>query len=106
MRAMMRQREILGRQAGAERAVDRDAHALRPLLPERLRHQDMRDFRRADAEGEGAERAMRRGVAVAADDRQARQRQPLFRRDDMHDALARIVEPDQANPGAPVLSSS
>ncbi len=34
-------------------------------------------------------------MAVAANDRQARQGRPLFRRDDVHDALARIVEPDQ-----------
>ena len=106
MRAMIVSARSLAPKAVAERAVDRDAHALGPLLPERLRHQHMRDFGGADAEGEGAESAMRRGMAVAADDRQSRQRQPLFRRDDMHDALAGIVEPDQANPGAPVLSSN
>ena len=61
----------------------------------RLRHQHMRDFRRADAEGVGAERAMRRGVAVAADDQQARQGQSLFGADHMHDALARIVQAEQ-----------
>ena len=55
----------------------------------------MRDFGRADAERIGAESAMRGRVAVAADDQQARQRQSLFGTDHMHDALARIVEPEQ-----------
>ena len=76
---------------GAALAVDGDAHALRLFLPDRLRHQHMRDFGGADAEGVGAERAMRRGVAVAADDQQAGQGQALLGADDMHDALARIV---------------
>ena len=76
-------------------AVDRDAHALRLLLPQRLRHQHMRHLGGADAEGVGAERAVRGGVAVAADDREARQGQPLLRADHMDDALARIAEAEQ-----------
>ena len=55
----------------------------------------MRDFGRADAEGVGAERAVGRGVAVAADDQQAWQRQTLLGADHMHDALPRIVQPEQ-----------
>ena len=39
----------------------------------------MRHFGRADAEGVGAERAVGRGVAVAADDQQTRQGQALLR---------------------------
>ena len=61
----------------------------------------MRRLGRADPERVSAERAVRRGMAVAANDRQARQRQPLFRRDDVHDSLARIVQPDQPDPRAP-----
>lgn len=38
-----------------------------------------------------AERAMRRGVAVAADDGGARQRKALLGADDVHDALALVV---------------
>ena len=41
--------------------------------------------------GERAKGAMRRGVAVAADDRHARQGEALFRPDDVHDALALVV---------------
>src|ERR1700761_543535 len=38
-----------------------------------------------------AEGAMRRSMAIAADDRRARQREALFRPDDMDDALAAIL---------------
>ena len=55
----------------------------------------MRHFGRADAKRIGAERAMGRGVAVAADDQESRQRQPLLGPDHMDDALARIVEAEQ-----------
>ncbi len=68
---------------------------LRPLLPERLRHQHMGDLGRADAEGERAERAMGGGVAVTADHGQARQGQPLLGPHHMDDALAGIVEAEQ-----------
>jgi len=40
---------------------------------------------------------MGRGVAIAANDQQARQRQPQFRADHMHDALAAVVEPEQGD---------
>ena len=55
----------------------------------------MRDFGGADAKGVSAERAVGRGVAVAADDQQARQRQALLGADHMHDALPGIVQPEQ-----------
>ena len=90
-----RKHDVLAGNPGRRRAIDRDAHALWLLLPNGLRHQHMRHLRRADAEGIGAERTMGRGVAVAADDQQARQRQALLRSDHMDDALARIVEPEQ-----------
>ncbi len=93
--AMMASTMSLAGDAGRRAAIDRDPHALRLLLPDRLRHQHMRHLGRADAERVGAERAMGRGVAVAADDQQPRQRQALLRTDHMHDALARIVEAEQ-----------
>ena len=74
-----REHDVLGGDARRGTAIDRDAHALRLLLPDRLRHQHMRDFGGADAERVGAERAVGRGVAVAADDQQARQGQALLR---------------------------
>ena len=55
----------------------------------------MRDLGRADAEGISAERAVCRCVAVAADNQQTRQRQPLLRTDHMDDALARIADAEQ-----------
>ena len=94
------ERDVLGRDARAEPAIDRDPHALRLALPDRLRHQHMRDFGGADAERIGAERAVGRRVAVAADDQQARQRQALLGADHMHDALPRIVEAEQLDADA------
>jgi hypothetical protein len=78
-------------------AVGGDAHALGLFLPQRLRHQHMGHFRGADAKRERAEGAMGRGVAVTANDEQARQRQAQFGADHMHDALAAVVEPEQGD---------
>ena len=51
----------------------------------------MLDLARADAERQRAERAVRRRVAVAADDRHAGQRATLLGPDDVDDALAGIA---------------
>ena len=48
-----------------------------------------RTWRRADAERDGAERAVRGRVAVAARDGHARLREPQLRPDDVDDALVR-----------------
>jgi hypothetical protein len=48
----------------------------------------MLDLRGADAEGQRAEGAVGRGVAVAADDGHAGQGEALLRADDVDDALA------------------
>ena len=53
-------------------ADELELHRLRPLLEQRLRREDVLDLGRADPERERAERAVGRGVAVAADDRLAR----------------------------------
>ena len=50
----------------------------------------MLDLAGADAERERAEGAVGRGVAIAADDRRARQGEALLRADDVDDALARV----------------
>lgn len=55
----------------------------------------MSDLRRADAEGVSAEGAVRGGVAVAAHDQQAREGEALLGADHMHDALTRIVQPEE-----------
>ena len=57
----------------------------------------MLDLTGADAEGKRADRAVRRGVRVAADDRHARLSQSELRADHVHDALpgvAHRVQPD------------
>src|SRR3954447_14367829 len=63
--------EILGGDAEAEVALVADAHRLGLGLDEALGGEDVLDLARADAEGQRAERAVRRRVAVAADDRKA-----------------------------------
>src|SRR5262249_43393997 len=50
----------------------------------------MLDLARADAMRKRPERAMRRGVAIAADDGRAGQSEALLRADDVHDALTLI----------------
>ena len=86
-----REDDVLGEDAFAALAVDDDAHVLGLRLDQRLRRQHMLDLRRADAMRQRAEGAMRRRMAVAADDRRARQGEALLRPDDMDDALAAVV---------------
>ena len=76
----------------------RDAPHLQRVQREALRREHVAHLRRADAERDGAERAVRRGVAVAARDRHPRLRQPQLRADDVDDALraARQVEQPDA----------
>ena len=81
------QDHVLGRDAGAELAVDAELERLGLRLQQRLRGQHVLDFAGADAEGQRAERAVRRGVAVAADDRHAGLRVALLGADDVDDAL-------------------
>ena len=69
-------------------AVEADPHRLRLALRQRLRREHVLDLGGADPERERAERAVRRGVRVAADDRHARLRQPELRADDVDDPLA------------------
>src|SRR5215471_6870495 len=87
--------DVLGRNARSEASVDGNAHALGLALPQRVRHQHMGDLGGADAEGVSAERAMGRGVAVAAYDQQAGQGETLLGTDHVHDSLARIRKSEQ-----------
>ncbi len=57
--AANRQRDILGGYAKAQFAFDHDLHRLRLLEQQCLRRQHMLDLRRANAEGQCAQRAMR-----------------------------------------------
>jgi hypothetical protein len=80
--------DVLGRDPERQLAPVLDPHRLRPMARQALRREDVLDLRGADSEGEGAERSVGRGVAVAADDRQAGLRQAQLRPDHVDDPLA------------------
>ncbi|MCY1226238.1 hypothetical protein D9M72_384640 [compost metagenome] len=83
--------DVLGGDAGRQLAVDAHQHVLRLLLDQRLGGEHVLDLGRADAMGQRTEGAVRRSVAVTADDGHARQGEALLRADDVHDALALVV---------------
>jgi hypothetical protein len=92
------QDHVLGAHAGAQRAIDVHPHRSRLALPQALRGHDVRDLRGADAEGEGAERAVGGRVGIAADQRDARLCDALFRSHHVRDALAFIAQVEQRDP--------
>jgi hypothetical protein len=83
--------DVLRGDAFGKLAVDAERACSSPFLDQRLRGEHVLDFGGADAVRQRAERAVRRGVAVAADDRHAGQREALLRADDVDDALALVV---------------
>ena len=87
--------QIFGRHADGQTATHVDLERLRFLLQQALRREHVADFRGADAEGEGAECTVRRGVAVAAHDGVTGLCEPEFRTDDVHDTAARVLQPEQ-----------
>ena len=91
MRPMMARMTSLAVRPVGELALDRDGHRARPLLGEGLGGQDVLHLAGADAEGQRAEGTVGGGVAVAADDRHARQRAALLRPDDVDDALVGVA---------------
>ena len=93
-----RENEILGGAAERKVPVDGDAHRLRGRLDERLGGEHVLDLRRPDAEGQRAERAVGRGVAVPAHDGRSGQCEALLGSDDVDDAVARVVDAEQRNP--------
>ena len=82
-----RQDDVLGGGTVGELARDFDLHVAGLGLDERLRGEHVLDLRRSDAVRQCAERSMGRGVAVAADDDCAGQREALFGTDGVNDAL-------------------
>ena len=84
--------DVLRADAGREAAVDADLVGLRLALEERLRREDHLDLARPDPERERPERAMGRGVGIAADDRHPGLGQAQLRADDVDDSLARRAE--------------
>lgn len=88
---------VLRVDAGLETASDLDAPDLRPRDRQALRREHVADLAGADAESDRTERAVRRGVRVAARDRHARLGEPELRADHVDDALlaaSRIEEVD------------
>ncbi len=83
-----RQDDVFGLEARAQPARHLDAQRVRAQpLPERLRRQDMLDLARADPKGQRPKGAVGARVAVAADDRRARQRQAQLGTDHVHNPL-------------------
>ena len=90
------QDDVLGGDPDGQLAVDVHREGAEGVERQRLRGQHVLDLARADPERQGAERAVRGGVAVAADHGHARLGQPELRADDVHDALVDVahrVEP-------------
>ena len=84
--------DVLGRDAGFQRAFDANFVGLRLLLEQRLRSQHHLDFRRPDAERERAKRAVGGGVGIATDDGHARLSEAVFRSNDVNDTLVPVLE--------------
>ena len=80
--------QVLRGDAEAGLALVADPHRARAALHEALRREHVLDLARADPEGERAERAVRRGVRVAAHDRHPRLGHAELGADHVHDALA------------------
>ena len=78
--------------SGCSVAGQFDLHRLGARLAQALGGHDRRLLAGADAESQRAESAVRGGVAVAADQRGARQGEALLRPDDMDDALIRAIQ--------------
>ena len=83
-----RQDQVLGGDPVAELARVGDPHRPRAPLDQALGREHVLDLGGADPEGERAEGAVGRGVAVAADDRQPRLGEPELGPDHVHDPLA------------------
>ena len=91
MRPMMARITSLAVTSGGSSPSTSTAIHFGPGLGERLGGQHVLDLGGADAEGQRAERAVGRGVGVAADDGHARQGATLLGSDDVDDALAGVA---------------
>jgi hypothetical protein len=82
------QDDVLGVDAGAEEAAHLDTTNFETGHRETLGGEHVAHLRRSNAHGDGAERAVRRRVRVAARNGDAGLREPELGTDDVHDALA------------------
>lgn len=87
--------QILGRRTRRQGAVDPDPHVLRQPVDQSLGREQVFDFGGADAEAERAQRAVGRGVAVAANDDHSRPDHAVLGRDDVLDALPAVIGVEQ-----------
>jgi hypothetical protein len=85
-------RHVLGSHMRPEPAVEAYQHALRTPQRHHLRRQDVRELGRAAAEGERSEAADGAGMAVGNGVGCARQHHAKLRRNDMGDALLRVID--------------
>ena len=83
--------KVFGGRAHWQHAVDLDAHVLGQPVDKRLRRQHMLDFRGADAEAQGAQRAIGGGVRVPANHDHARADHAVLRRHNMLDSLQGVL---------------
>ena len=93
---------VLRGHTGRQLALER-TRIVRAALRQALRGEHVLDLRRADAERERAERAVRGGVAVAADDRHSRLRQPELGADHVDDPLAAAAGREERTPNSSQL---
>ena len=91
MRPMMARTMSLAVTPAGSVALDLDGHGGGPHLGQGLGGEHVLDLGGADAEGERAEGAVGRGVAVAADDGHARLGQAQLGPDDVDDALVGVA---------------
>src|SRR5450759_870970 len=85
-----RERDVLGGDTLAQRAIHQHLHGLGFFRQQTLCRHHVLDLGRADAERQRGECAVRAGVRIAAHHRHARQGRALLRPDHMHDALTHI----------------
>ncbi len=95
MMAMRCRARSLAPTPGRNSPSTRTRHILHLPRAQRLRRQHVLDFGRADAVGQGAEGAVRGGVAVAADDGEARLRAALLGADHVDDAVADVAHREE-----------
>ncbi len=85
--------DVLRGDAFFQLAGDSDLEVLRLALQQALAREHVADFRGADAEGQRAKRAVRRGMTVAAHDGLSRLCDAKLRTDHVDDALLVAAEP-------------